>query len=152
MEEVTGSTPVDPTNEVLSCKCYEGAVTQAKRKPRAPKGRTGAKLVFADVEGNLYDHPTLEAAVCVVDKPRRAEPGTFRALPSNGASSSVSALPGRLPVGVDPDTGRLEVLESIVVNGKQIRPVAVAALFAQGWTRSQLTRFKRSGRDQVLHV
>src|SRR5688500_13142691 len=87
------------------------------------------RLVFADSEGNLYDHPSLEAAVCVVDHPRRAEPGTFRKLPANGVSASVSALPGRLPVGVDPRTGKLEVVESVSIGGKKIRPVAVAALF-----------------------
>lgn len=115
-----------------------------KSRPSAPR------LVFADPEGNLYDHPTLEAAVCVVDKPRRAEPGSFRALPSNGASSSVSALPGRQPVGVDPKTGRLEVLDRVVVNGKTIRPVAVAALFPPGWTRTNLPAFHASGLAPVL--
>jgi wyosine [tRNA(Phe)-imidazoG37] synthetase (radical SAM superfamily) len=120
-------------------------------KPRARRApASGARLVFADAEGNLYDHPTLEAAVCVTDQSRRAEPGTFRPLPSNGASASVSALPGRLPVGFDRKSGKLEVLDSVVANGKKIRPVAVAALFPPGWTRTHLPAFYTSGLAPVL--
>lgn len=112
--------------------------------------RPSAKLVFADAAGNLYDHPSLDAAICVGDRPRRAAPDTFRALPSNGASASVSALPGRFPVGVDPVTGKLEVLETVLVGGTKIRPVAVAALFPPGWTRTNLPAFFTAGIAPVL--
>ena len=110
----------------------------------------GARLVFADAEGRLYDHPSLEAAVCVVDRPERAAPGAFRPLPGNGASASVSALPGRLPVGIDPATGTLEVVESVVIEGRKIRPVAVAALFPPGWTRTNLPAYFTQGLAPVL--
>lgn len=120
----------------------------ARRRNTPP--RSPPRLVFADAAGNLYDHPTLEAAICVGDHPERAEPGTFRALPSNGASASVSALPGRSPVGYDPETKSIEVLETVRVGGTKIRPVAVAALFPPGWTRTNLPAFHTSGLAPVL--
>lgn len=122
----------------------------ARRQAEKKRSEPRARLVFSDAAGMLYDHPTLEAAVVVGNRPQRAEHGVFRPLPSNGASASVSALPGRLPVGVDPKTGKLEVLESVVVDGKKIRPVAVAALFAPGWTRTNLPAFYTAGLAPVL--
>lgn len=127
--------------------------TRRAARPGTKRGKRShprVALVFADASGRLYDHPDLEAAVCVVDRPEREREDAWRPLPSNGASSNIAALPGRLPVGIDPASGRVEVLESVVVGGKKIRPVAVAALFPPGWTRTRLPAFYTAGLAPVL--
>ncbi len=138
------------------------APTAKKRLPtprrRAPvravtRGKTlrAPKLVFADDAGNLYDHPTLDAVI-----PegrfgvRPAPPEAFRPAPPNGVSANVAMLPGRVPVGADPKTGRIEVVDSIVLGGRRVRPIAVAALLPPGWTRTHLPAFKAAGLAPVL--
>ena len=108
------------------------------------------KLLFADPEGRLYDHPRLLAAAPIGSEQRPAPAEAFRPLPSGGASANVSSLPGRLPVGADPKTGKIEVVERVTVGGRTFRPVAVAALFPPGWTRTLLPAYFAQAMAPVL--
>lgn len=127
-----------------------------KRRPirhsRKSAAEAGApRLVFADEAGRLYDHPALLAAVPEGRAGAQPAPGEeFRAAPATGASAGVAMLPGRLPVGFDPGTGRLEVVEKIRIDGRTVRPTAVAALLPPGWTRTRLPAFKTAGLSPVL--
>lgn len=112
--------------------------------------RKSPALLFADREGRLFDHPELRAVVPVGLEHRPAPAAAFRTLPQNPPSASVASLPGRLPVGWDPKTKRVEILESVTVEGKKIRPVAVAALFPPGWTRTHLPAFRTQAMAPVL--
>lgn len=47
-------------------------------------------------------------------------------------------LPGRLPVGLDPETGELELVREMKVGGKTFVPHAVGALMPPGYTRTFL--------------
>src|ERR1051325_1858727 len=97
----------------------------------------GMKLLFADERGQVYEHPELlalvrdgEGAALPREKPRP--------LPIH---ASLSALPGRRPLGFDPASGRTVELESVRVGRRDIRPVAVAAVLPPGWTRTALPAY-----------
>ncbi len=121
-----------------------------KRHVRRAARTDRIALAFADEAGRLYEHPTLDAAICVGTSPRAAPPGTFRPVPDAGTSANVASLPGRLPVGVDRATGKVEVVESVRMGARSIRPVAVAALFPPGWTRTHLPAYHTRGLSPVL--
>jgi len=92
------------------------------------------RLLFADPEGNLYDHPELLAAARLGDAVGEPDE-TPIPLPPYGRCAS---LPGRLPVGIDPETGEPVVLEEVTVGDRTFRPVAVGALLQPGYTRTLL--------------
>lgn len=92
------------------------------------------KLLFADPRGKVMEHPHLLATL------RSGEdlvPAQDRPIPLPAAGKLVH-LPGRLPVGVDPKTGDLELLKEITVAGKTFVPHAVGALLPPGYTRTFL--------------
>ncbi|MFN7135717.1 MAG: radical SAM protein, partial [Myxococcales bacterium] len=99
------------------------------------------KLLFATEQGTVLEHPHLRAVARSGDDVMLPDEAP---IPMPGAGRLVH-LPGRRPVGYDPDTGRVEVLDSIVVDGKRIRPNAVGALMPPGYTRTFLPAEKREG-------
>jgi wyosine [tRNA(Phe)-imidazoG37] synthetase (radical SAM superfamily) len=92
------------------------------------------RLLFADAEGRVMDHPTLLATV------RSGEEllGPTEAAVSLPAGSRLAHLPGRRPVGIEPSTGELTLLKEVVVRGRRIAPHAVGALLPPGYTRTFL--------------
>lgn len=56
-------------------------------------------------------------------------------LPEN---ARLAQLPGRLPVGIDPDTGELELVREVKLGRRVIVPQAVGALLPPGYTRTFL--------------
>jgi pyruvate-formate lyase-activating enzyme len=92
------------------------------------------RLLFADSRGVVYDHPELLAAARAGDEVFAARE---RPLPlPEGAS--LCLLPGRRPVGVDPDTGATVVLSAVKVGRRRIVPHAVGATLPPGFTRTLL--------------
>jgi pyruvate-formate lyase-activating enzyme len=93
-----------------------------------------SRLLFADSRGVVYDHPHLLAAARSGDDlfaPREA------AIPlPEGAR--LCLLPGRRPVGIDPDTGEQVVLSEVKVGRKTLVPHAVGATLPPGFTRTLL--------------
>jgi len=61
------------------------------------------------------------------------------------AGAKLAHLPGRLPVGVDSRTGKLELLDMISANGRSFVPHAVGALLPPGYTRTFLPGEVKSG-------
>lgn len=97
-------------------------------------------LVFADAEGNIMDFPGL----CMVgrsgDYVLPITPQDTMALP-RGAQLYV--LPGRNPVGMDPETGEIVVLTENPYDGS--RPVfAVAAFLPAAHTQTYLAAWERA--------
>jgi pyruvate-formate lyase-activating enzyme len=97
------------------------------------------RLLFADDKGVVYDHPTLRAAgrsgddlLAPRDRPVRLPEG-----------ATLAMLPGRRPVGIDPETGALEVLHEVRVGRRRIVPNAVGATLPPGFTRTLLPAFHR---------
>ena len=92
------------------------------------------RLLFADDRGRVYDHPGLLAAVrSGATTLRPAE--RPRALPPGG---TLTFLPGRRPVGVDPGTGEQVVLREVRVGRRILVPHAVGAALPPGFTRTFL--------------
>jgi pyruvate-formate lyase-activating enzyme len=92
------------------------------------------KLLFADPKGKVMEHPYLLATLRSGEEllPPQDKPID---LPPSGR---LVHLPGRLPVGIDPETGELELVREMKVGGKTFVPNAVGALLPPGYTRTFL--------------
>jgi pyruvate-formate lyase-activating enzyme len=92
------------------------------------------RLLFADDRGRVYDHPDLLAAVRSGDDlaspPERPVP-----LPDG---ATLTMLPGRRPVGIDPGTGAVVVVREVKVGRRKLVPHAVGATLPPGYTRTFL--------------
>ncbi len=100
---------------------------------------TMPRLLFADDKGVVYDHPTLRAAARAGDDLLAPTERPIR-LPEG---ATLVMLPGRRPVGVDPATGSLEVLEEVRIGRRRVVPHAVAATLPPGFTRTLLPAAQR---------
>ena len=98
-----------------------------------------ARLLFADDKGVVYDHPTLRAAVRSGDDLLEPSERPIR-LPEG---STLAMLPGRRPVGIDPESGELVVLGEVRLGRRTIVPHAVAATLPPGFTRTLLPAARR---------
>jgi pyruvate-formate lyase-activating enzyme len=107
------------------------------------------KLLFADEQGRVYEHPTLLALALDDAAPECASlpRGYARPLP---AFAQLASLPGRRPVGLDPDTGRATELDRVQVGRKTVRPWAVGAVLPPGWTRTALPAYRKGALAPVL--
>jgi wyosine [tRNA(Phe)-imidazoG37] synthetase (radical SAM superfamily) len=92
------------------------------------------KLLCADPAGKVVEHPYLLATVRSGEELMPAGAG---AIPLPEAGRLVH-LPGRLPVGVHPETGELELVRELEVGRKSFVPNAVGALLPPGYTRTFL--------------
>ncbi len=80
-------------------------------------------LLYADRQGNIYDHPELQTLVRRGDEFALPRPDELIPLPEE---SELFLLPSRRAVGINEETGEIEVLEEL----------AVAAFIAPGYTLS----------------
>ena len=88
-------------------------------------------LVYADANGNIIDWPALEMAGAGGKEYKRPGPEELIPLPEG---SELFLLPGRLPVGFNPEKKHFEPLASDPYDpGKQVR--AVAAFIAPAYTQ-----------------
>ena len=92
------------------------------------------RLLFADEKGVVYDHPDLLAAARTGGT-SSVLPAARYPLPEGGA---LCVLPGRRPVGFDPETGEQVVLREVGVGRRTFAPVAVGATLPPGYTRTLL--------------
>jgi hypothetical protein len=99
---------------------------------RQMRGSTSLRLLLADPKGRVVEHPYLLATLRSGDGLVAAH-GRPIALPKEG---KLVHLPGRLPVGVDPNTGELELVREFDLGGKPFVPHAVGALLPPGYTRT----------------
>ncbi|MCP4713761.1 MAG: radical SAM protein [Deltaproteobacteria bacterium] len=93
------------------------------------------KLLFADDEGTIYDHPYLEMVGCsgtAVLRPSR------RDLVRMPDMSRLYFHPDCPPYGYDPEKKCIVCLRETSVAGKNIRCNAVSAFIQQGWVRQLL--------------
>ena len=92
------------------------------------------KLLFADPSGKVLEHPTL---ACTLRSGEELIPPQDRPIPLP-PRATLAHLPGRLPVGFDPRTGRFELLGEVTAGGRTFVPHAVGALLPPGYTRTYL--------------
>ena len=98
-----------------------------------PVSRTPA-LLIADPTGKVLEHPHLLATVRSGDEVL-LPPEVPVPLPDG---ARLVHLPGRRPVGVDPETGELVLVSEVAVGRRRFTPHAVGALVPPGWTRTYL--------------
>ena len=94
----------------------------------------GFKLLLADDRGRVVEHPWLLATVRSDDAVRVAT-GRPIPLPEGGR---LAHLPGRLPIGVDPASGALVLVDDFKLDGRHFVPQAVGAVLPPGFTRTYL--------------
>lgn len=92
------------------------------------------RLLLADTQGTVIEHPWLLATLRS-DETLLAPRGRPIRLPEG---ASLAHLPGRLPVGIDPDTGDHVLVRKFELNGRSFTPHAVGAVLPPGYTRTYL--------------
>ncbi len=91
------------------------------------------RMLFADDSGRIYDHPVLLFAGASFNRLIPAEAAErFIPLPEG---TQLVRLPGRLPRGFHPKSGRAVSLRSIKLPEGRITPSAVAAVLPPGYLR-----------------
>jgi pyruvate-formate lyase-activating enzyme len=100
-------------------------------------------MVMADSEGQVFEHPVLRMVGRSGRDHRPPEPGELIDLP---AGSDLHVLPGRHPIGVDPETGRLQTIQTY--EGKPVN--AVSAFLAPAHTVFLWSAFERTSNAPVL--
>jgi len=107
------------------------------------------KLLFADDQGQVFEHPALLALVRDPAAPEGAglpldapEP-----LPQH---ASLAVLPGRRPLGLDPQTGQIVELTEMKLGRRTVRTTAVAAVLPPGFTRTALPAYRKSAIAPLL--
>ncbi|HEY3451169.1 MAG TPA: radical SAM protein [Myxococcales bacterium] len=98
-------------------------------------------LLFATPSGTILEHPKLLSL---------GRSGDDLLIPSEAPvalpeHAKLVHLPGRRPLGLDPETGRVEVLDRFrdPDGGRSFAPDAVAAVLPPGWTRTFLPAARR---------
>ncbi len=97
------------------------------------------RLLLADEQGRVFDHPELLAATVLDDQ----------SVPFSGwiplpEGASLQALPGWQPLGIDPESGASVLVDQVNVGGRSLRPRAVGAVLPPGYTRAALPAGRRS--------
>ncbi|MGC4115361.1 MAG: radical SAM protein [Myxococcales bacterium] len=99
------------------------------------------KLLFATPAGTILEHPTLLSV---------GRSGDDLLIPSEAPVAlpefaKLVHLPGRRPLGLDPETGEVQVLDRFrdPEGGRSFAPDAVAAVLPPGWTRTFLPAARR---------
>ncbi len=95
------------------------------------------RLVFADAQGRIFDHPYLQMLCRRGTELATPRPDELTVLPEE---SELFLLPGRSAVGLDPETGQAEAMEEN----------AVAAFVAPGYTLAASTAYMRQDKAPVL--
>jgi wyosine [tRNA(Phe)-imidazoG37] synthetase (radical SAM superfamily) len=97
------------------------------------------RLLLADEQGRVFDHPELLAATALGDE--RSPPTHWIPMPEG---ASLQALPGWQPLGVDPSSGANVLVDEVRLEGRTLRPRAVGAVLPPGYTRTALPAGRRS--------
>ena len=92
-------------------------------------------MVFADASGRIFDHPELEMAGVGGGEPVPVAEADLLRLPRG---SDLFTMPGRIPIGIDPATGRPVRFEG---DGRTGEVQAVAAFLAPAHTLALLPAF-----------
>lgn len=92
------------------------------------------KLLLADPKGRVVEHPWLLASL---RSDESILPPTGRPIPLPEAGK-LAHLPGRLPVGIDPESGEPVLVKEFELDGKRFTPHAVGAVLPPGFTRTYL--------------
>ncbi|MGA2401662.1 MAG: radical SAM protein [Syntrophobacteraceae bacterium] len=103
-------------------------------------------LVYADVNGNIFDWPALEMAGASANECQRPQRAELIPLPEG---SELFLLPGRLPVGFNPARGTFDPLSADPFD--PAKPVqAVAAFISPAYTQLYSTAYRATAGAPLL--
>ena len=105
------------------------------------------RLVFADCNGRIYDHPSLGMAGRSGHSFVLPEEEELVPLPEG---SQLFTMPGRFPVGWDEGEGNFVVLDEMEAGLKETHCLAVAAFLPPGYVRTLLPATKLQGQWPIL--
>ncbi len=105
------------------------------------------KMLFADEEGNIYDHPWLEMAGCNGSFMVQPDPVDLADLPE---MSRLYYHPNCPPYGYDPEKKCFVLLTETKIGQKKIKCNAVSAFIQQGWVRQLLPSMDYSKKNYTL--
>jgi wyosine [tRNA(Phe)-imidazoG37] synthetase (radical SAM superfamily) len=92
-------------------------------------------MLYADSHGRIYEHPHLRMLGLSGSVPQVIPEEDLAPMP---AFSKLFYIPDSPPIGLDPDTGKPEILSEIELEGVPHRCFAVAAFLEPGWVRGHL--------------
>lgn len=101
------------------------------------------RMIYADAEGNFYDHPAVTAVGRTGDRFVETSPEDYIVLPPG---SSLVMIPGGRPVGIS--AGSFTAVEREPGGGGPAN--AVGALLPQGYTRTLWPAFRRPDNSRPL--
>ena len=92
-------------------------------------------MLYADTHGRIYEHTHLRMLGLSGSVPQMIEDDDLVPMPS---FSKLFYIPESPPIGLDPDTGKAEVVMEIEMDGLRTRCFAVSAFLEPGWVRGHL--------------
>ncbi|MBN1625135.1 MAG: radical SAM protein, partial [Deltaproteobacteria bacterium] len=104
-------------------------------------------MLYADERGKVYDHPYYRMAGFSGNYPAKINARDLIRLPG---FSKLFYIPDCPPIGIDPATGKPEVVELVKVGGRIQKCFAVAAFLEPGFVRSHLPAVDYSRKTYVL--
>ena len=104
-------------------------------------------MLYADECGNIYDHPYYRMAGFSGRSLSEISKGDLIPLPEFG---KLFYFPGCPPIGINPDTGKAEIVREIKTVGKTQKCFAVAAFLEPGFVRSHLPAVDYSKKNYTL--
>jgi pyruvate-formate lyase-activating enzyme len=104
-------------------------------------------MLYADDDGQVYDHPYLRMVGTEGPWPVVLENTDLLPMPQ---FSKLFYIPDCPPVGLDPHTGRFEIVSEVGIKGAVTKCHAVAAFLEPGLVRSHLPAANYSGKRYVL--
>ncbi len=105
------------------------------------------RMLFADSEGNIYDHPYYLMSAMSFDEYLTPAPDELITLPYN---SRLFYLPGVKPVGYDPYEDEYVVVDSFDMDGEEIEVFAVSGFMPPGYARTYLPAADYSDKTDIL--
>jgi len=104
-------------------------------------------MLYADIEGNVYEHPYYRMAGASGDSWVMLHEEDLMLMPE---FSKLFYIPDCPPVGLDPRTGRLKVVKTVKTDGVAQKCLAVAAFMEPGIVRSHLPAVDYGKKSYVL--
>jgi wyosine [tRNA(Phe)-imidazoG37] synthetase (radical SAM superfamily) len=104
-------------------------------------------MLYADEKGNIYDHPYYRMAGFSGNAPLGITKEDIIHMPR---FSKLFYFPDCPPAGVDPETGRVEIVPEITIGEKTQKCLAVSSFLEPGYVRTHLPAVDYSNKDYKL--